>query len=101
VKFKDCKSGKVLQLTGHFPLSDPWWCATLYVNSKKEVVSGPSYTLRSDNGVMSENHVQLLMLKCGVKSDQAEKFLNALRYFQVNHDSCIAHVFSVVQFVCI
>jgi len=66
VPFKDYADGKVHQVEGIFPLSDPWWSATLFVSGgqRKRLVGCRSFKLRNDESVTSERVVWLFVAAC-------------------------------------
>lgn len=66
MQFRDYADGKVHSIEGMFPLSDPWWSATLFVSGgqKKRLVGCRSFKLRSDERVVRERVVWLFMTAC-------------------------------------
>jgi len=66
VPFKDYADGKVRHVEGTFPLSDPWWSATLFLSGgqRKRLVGCRSFKLRSDEFMQSERVVSLFVTAC-------------------------------------
>jgi len=66
VSFRDYEDGKVHRVEGIFPLSDPWWSATLFLSGghKLGLVGCRSFKLRSDELVTRENIVWLFVTAC-------------------------------------
>jgi len=66
VPFKDYSDGKVYHVEGIFPLSDPWWSATLFLSGgqKKRLVGCRSFKLRSDDFMRKERIVWLFVEAC-------------------------------------
>jgi len=57
---------KIHHIEGIFPLSDPWWSATLYLSGgqKKRLVGCRSFKLRNDEFMMEERVVWLFLTAC-------------------------------------
>lgn len=66
VTFRDYADGKVHRIEGVFPLSDPWWSATLVVfgGQKKRLVGCRSFKPRCDELVTREKVVWLFVMAC-------------------------------------
>ena len=71
-----------------FPLSDPWWSATLFVSGgpKKRLVGCRSYKLRTDELVAKERVVWLFVTACTTNQknepicrEETEAFYKALK----------------------
>jgi len=76
VTFKDYADGKLHHIEGIFPLSDPWWCATLFVSGRqrKRLVGCRSFKLRNDEFVMKEKVVWLFVMACMKDKENECKF---------------------------
>jgi len=85
VTFRDYADGKVHRIEGIFPLSNPWWSATLFLSgtSKKSAVGCQSFKLRSDELMTEENITWLFVMAC-MKNDNyrqhTDAFHRALRW---------------------
>ena len=66
VTFKDYADGKEHNIEGMFPLSDPWWSATLFLSGgpKKQLVGCRTFKLRSDERLTKERVVWLFVRSC-------------------------------------
>jgi len=73
VSFRDYEDGNEHHIEGIFPLSDPWWSATLFLSgeNKLRLVGCQSFKLRSDELVTSEKVVWLFVTACMRKKECA------------------------------
>ena len=87
VPFRDYADGSIHQVEGIFPLSDPWWSATLLLSGgqTKHLVGCRSFKLRSDESMRSERVVWLFVEACMrdkknecAHSEKTEAFYRAL-----------------------
>ncbi|XP_036108296.1 DNA helicase B [Molossus molossus] len=80
VVISDENTKKQCEVSGRFPLTDPWWRVKVQVKpvgSRSYQVQGfPSYFLQSDMSPPNQKHICSLFLKdCNVSSDIITKFL--------------------------
>ena len=72
VRFKEYGSGLVHEIHGRFPLTDPWWSATLRIQKHQhhhQLMAILGYRLRDDYRVAEEKVLMLFLKACGVADD--------------------------------